>query len=108
MSTAVASLTTAGSAQPAVPTSLPTATLLVATDPSLTTGPTDESLLLGAPPVPSPMTAAAPVTPVASQSVSWLDDLGTYGMPLLVGGALLLALTGPSGIRHLLRRRRAS
>lgn len=82
----------------------------MATDPALTAPTPDESLLLGAGPVPAATGAAAgaPVTPVDAQPVGWLDDLGTYGMPLLVGGALLVALTGSSSLRRLVRRRRES
>ncbi|MEH3075735.1 MAG: hypothetical protein PGN11_03515 [Quadrisphaera sp.] len=103
---AVASLSGALPGQQ-VPLPAPTATLLVATDPALTAPTPDESLLLGAEPVPAatPDAASAPATPVATEAVSWLDDLGTYGMPLLVGGALLVALTGSSGLRRRLARR---
>ncbi|TNM59436.1 hypothetical protein FHN55_20580 [Streptomyces sp. NP160] len=89
---------------------VPTATLLVATDPALTAPAPDESLLLGAAPVPASTgtAAGAPVTQVDAEPVSWLDDLGTYGMPLLVGGALLLALTGSSSLRRWVDRRRSS
>ncbi|MBC3761691.1 hypothetical protein ACUN7V_07905 [Quadrisphaera oryzae] len=90
------------------PVPVPTATLLVATDPALTAPRPDESLLLGAAPVPAATgtAAGAPVTEVAAQPVSWLEDVSTYGMPLLVGGALLVALTGSSGLRRRLARRR--
>ncbi|MGQ7297634.1 hypothetical protein [Quadrisphaera sp. KR29] len=104
VATALASLDAARTGE--LPQPAPTATLLVATDPALTAP--DESLLLGAAPVPAPTgsAAGAPVTEVAAEPVSWLHDLSTYGMPLLVGGALLLALTGQSGLRRWARRRR--
>lgn len=104
-----------------VPDPAPTATLLVATDPALAEGfdgadgtdgtdGTDGAdgpgaLLLGAAPVPVTAPSTAPVVPTAVEPVAWVQEAATWGAPLVVGGALLLALTGPSWLRRLRRNR---
>ncbi|WP_194902612.1 hypothetical protein [Quadrisphaera sp. INWT6] len=94
-----------------MPSPAPTATLLVATDPDLTAGPAvadggggPGALLLGAAPVPVSSPQAAPV-PTAVEPVAWVQEAAAWGAPLVVGGALLLALTGPSWLRRLRRNR---
>jgi len=56
-------------------------------------------------PVAAPPTA--PVVPTAAEPVAWVQEAATWGAPLVVGGALLLALTGPSWLRRLRRDRAA-
>lgn len=106
VSAAVASLTAPA---PVTPVPAPTATLLVATDPARAAdadGEPGESLLLGAEPVPVVAATSAPVAVApALEPVAWVQEAATWGAPLLVGGALLLALTGPSWLRRLRRRR---
>jgi hypothetical protein len=91
-----------------VPSPAPTATLLVATDPDLAAGAESPdgpgALLLGAAPVPAAVPHAAPPVPTAVEPVAWVQEAATWGAPLVVGGALLLALTGPSWLRRLRRR----